>query len=230
MTTQRLATKPPTSKAAKPYKGLAMEGMIATWYAKNTKHGREFETLATQLRARIPAGSHLLEVAPGPGYLAIELAQGGTYAVTGLDISKSFVEIAQANARQAGVAVDFRHGNASAMPFAGASFDFVVCCAAFKNFTEPVAAIEEMARVLKPGGQALINDLRKDASLTEIDAHIAGMGMNWLNRLFTKFVFRQTLLKNAYTPADVRAFVAQTSFGQCTIDHDGIGMAIRLKK
>ncbi len=87
-----------------------------------------------------------------------------------------------------------------------------------------------MARVLKPGGQALINDLRKDASLAEIDAHIAGMGMNWLNRLFTKLVFRQTLLKNAYTPADIHAFVAQTSFGQCTIDHDGIGMSIWLKK
>ena len=44
MTTQRLATKPPAPKAAKPYKGLAMEGMIATWYAKNTRNGREFET------------------------------------------------------------------------------------------------------------------------------------------------------------------------------------------
>ncbi len=40
--------------------------------------------------------------------------------MTGLDISKSFVEIAQTNARQAGVTVDFRHGNAAAMPFAGA--------------------------------------------------------------------------------------------------------------
>lgn len=230
MTTQRLTPQAPAPQATKPYKGLAMEGMIATWYAKNTKQGREFETLASQLRTRIPAGSHILEVAPGPGYLAIELAKDGAYAVTGLDISKSFVEIAQANAQQAGVSVDFQQGNASAMPFADATFDFVVCCAAFKNFTEPVAAIEEMARVLQPGGQALINDLRKDASLAEIDAHIAGMGMNWLNRLFTQFTFRQILLKNAYTPADICAFVAQTSFGHCTIDHDGIGMAIWFKK
>lgn len=184
MTTQRLATKAPAPKAAKPYKGLAMEGMVATWYAKNTKSGREFATLAAQIRALVPAGSRILEVAPGPGYLALALAKGGIYAVTGLDISKSFVEIAQTNARQAGVTVDFRHGNAAAMPFAGATFDFIVCCAAFKNFTEPVAAIEEMARVLKPGGQALINDLRKDASLAEIDAHIASMGMHWQSPLY----------------------------------------------
>lgn len=230
MTTQHLTNKPPTPKAAKPYKGVAMEGMIATWYAKNTKQGREFETLAAELRRRVPSGSHILEVAPGPGYLALELAKGNTYTVTGLDISKSFVEIAQTNARQAGVTVDFRQGNAAVMPFASGTFDFIVCCAAFKNFTEPVAAIEEMARVLKPDGQALINDLRRDASLTEIDAHIAGMGMNWLNRLFTKITFRQLLLKNAYTTADIHAFVAQTSFGQCTIENDGIGMAIWLKK
>ena len=47
---------------------------------------------------------------------------------------------------------------------------------------------------------------------------------------FTKVIFRQTLLKNAYTPADIRSFVAQTSLGQCTIDNDGIGMDIWLKK
>ena len=61
----------------------------------------------------VPAGSHVLEVAPGPGFLSIELARSGKYHVTGLDISKTFVEIAQANAREANVPVDFRQGNAS---------------------------------------------------------------------------------------------------------------------
>jgi len=230
MTTQRLQTKQPAPKAAKPYKGLAMEGMIATWYAKNTRHGREFDTLANRVRAILPNGSRLLEVAPGPGYLAIELAKSGQYTVVGLDISKSFVEIAQTNAKQAGVTVEFRHGNASAMPFDAATFDFIICCAAFKNFTEPVQAIREMERVLKPGGQALINDLRHNASPAEINAHVEQMGLNWFNRRLTKLVFKHTLLKNAYTPADIRCFVAQTNFGQCEIHEDAIGMDIWLKK
>ena len=230
MTTDRLRPLPPVTKAAKPYKGLAMEGLIATWYAKNTRQGREFNTLAGQINSILPTDSQILEVAPGPGYLAVELAKLGKYTVSGLDISKTFVDIANANAHQAGVQVDFRQGNAAAMPFADRTFDFIVCCAAFKNFTEPVQAISEMERVLKPGGQALINDLRKDASLAIIDAHIAGMGLNWLNRIFTKFVFRHTLLKNAYTPAQIRNFVTQTKFGECEIREDGIGMEIWLRK
>ena len=92
-----------------------------------------------------------LEVAPGPGYLAVEMARTGRVLVTGLDVSRTFVQIAEQNAREAGVSVDFRQGDAAAMPFADDSFDLVVCQAAFKNFTLPQTAIAEMHRVLRPG-------------------------------------------------------------------------------
>ena len=62
----------------KGYKGLPMEGCIATWYAKNTRKDMgEFQQLATVVAAQIAAGSRILEIAPGPGYLAIELAKLG---------------------------------------------------------------------------------------------------------------------------------------------------------
>src|SRR5262249_59750142 len=94
---------------AKAYKGLPMEGAIASWYARNTgrDHAR-FEDAARRVAARARPGSHVLEVAPGPGYLAIELARRG-YSVTALDISKSFVQMASENAARAGVAIDVRH-------------------------------------------------------------------------------------------------------------------------
>ena len=114
---------------------------------------------------------------PDPGYLAIELAKRG-YAVTAVDISRTFVRIARENAAKSGVTVDVRHGNSSAMPFPDATFDFVVCVAAFKNFTDPVGALNEMHRVLRPGGQASIFDLRKDASLEDIDAGVRGMQLS----------------------------------------------------
>lgn len=139
---------------AKPYKGLAMEGIIATWYANNTKGDiRGYQTCAQSVVDRLAPGSRVLEVAPGPGYLAIEIAKRGNYRVVGLDISHSFVRIASENARREGVAIEFRHGNASQMPFADDSFDFVVCRAAFKNFSDPVGALDEIHRVLKPGGR-----------------------------------------------------------------------------
>src|SRR6476646_10717472 len=92
---------------AKAYRGLAMEGPIASWYADNTARDvRRFVQMATQVAARVPPRARILEVAPGPGYLAIELAKRG-YDVTGLDISTSFVRIGRANAEKAGVGVEF---------------------------------------------------------------------------------------------------------------------------
>ncbi len=158
---------------SKAYKGMGMEGGIARWYAKVTrKDYAEFRKLAARLADDLPPGSSVLEVAPGPGYLAIELAKFGRYAVTGLDISETFVSIARKNAAEAGVQVDFRHGNASAMPFADESFDLIVCRAAFKNFSEPVKALAEMRRVLKPDGRAMMIDLRRDTPKEEIDAYV----------------------------------------------------------
>ncbi len=225
MTTQ--TANPKTNKA---YKGLAMEGPIARWYAKNARRDAEFKALARKVNETVPVGGHVLEVAPGPGFLSIELARLGKYQVTGLDISKTFVEIAQANARQANVPIDFRQGNASDMPFADGTFDFIICTAAFKNFTQPVQAIAEMQRVLKPGGQALISDLRHDASRADVERMVKEMGLNRLNTLFTQWAFRAMLLKNAYTPDGIRQLVAQTKFRQCDIRTDPIGMEIWLTK
>src|SRR5262245_1386668 len=148
MPIQDLQMRPPAPKATKAYKGMAMEGLIARWYAKNREHDPELALLVRQIGDMLPAGSQILEVAPGPGYLSIELAKSGKYQIVGLDISASFVQIARAKAREAKVSVEFQHGNASSMPFAAEMFDFVVCRAAFKNFTEPVRAIQEMHRVL----------------------------------------------------------------------------------
>lgn len=126
-----------------------MEGPIAKWYAKITRNDmEEFKALARRMSDGLAPGANVLEVAPGPGYFAIELAKLGNYAVTGLDISQTFVEIARKNARAAGVQVDFQRGDAASMPFADRSFHLVVCRAAFKNFTDPVGALQEMGRVL----------------------------------------------------------------------------------
>ncbi len=119
------------ARNARPYKGIPMEGMLATWYARNTaKSLAEFHDCAKRIAAGLAPGGRVLEIAPGPGYLAIELARLGPYRITGVDISRSFVRIAAGNAAGAGVEVDFRHGDAAALPFAADSFDFIVCRAA----------------------------------------------------------------------------------------------------
>ncbi len=217
--------------SGKGYKGISLEGPLARWYAKITRKDLgEFRRLAGTLAGRIGPGSAVLEVAPGPGYLAIELAKLGPYRVTGLDISRSFVRMASENARGAGVSVNFRHGNAAAMPMDADSFDLLVCRAAFKNFSEPVKALDEMYRVLKPGGESIIFDLRGDVRPEEIDAYVKGSGLGRFDAFMTRFIFRHTLIKRAYTSEQFRHMAAASRFGSCTIQGDSIGLEVTLRK
>ena len=212
------------------YRGVGMEGAIATWYAKNTRRDLSRFIKVAQMVADRAEGNHVLEIAPGPGFCAIEIAKSGRYSVTGLDISESFVRIARENAKTAGVDVDFCHGNASQMPFPDASFDFVVCTAAFKNFSDPIGALNEIHRVLKPRGRSAIIDLRKDATREEIASEVRQMRLSRFNAFLTRWTFRFVLLKRAYTRAALEKMVAESRFGACTIETDGIGFELRLSR
>jgi len=208
-----------------------MQGFVARWYANLTKKALDdFRALARQVAEQIPPDADVLEVAPGPGYFAIELAKLGSYRIAGLDISETFVQIARSNAVQAGVQIDFRHGNAAGMPFKDESFDFLLCRAAFKNFTEPMCALREMHRVLKPGGRALIIDLRKDASHESVAQAVDEMKLGTVNTFITKGAFRFMLLKRAYTKRDFEQMVSETQFDKVEIREDHIGLEILLSK
>jgi ubiquinone/menaquinone biosynthesis C-methylase UbiE len=211
----------------KAYKGLGMEGSVARWYEKTTrKDMEEFHRLAERIAAGLPEGGDVLEVAPGPGFLSIEMAKTGRLRVTGLDISKTFVEIAQRNADEVGVRVDFQNGNASQMPFADESFDFLVCRAAFKNFSDPVGALREMRRVLRPGRKGVVIDLRRDVSMAQINRYVDGLGLPWASRLFTKLTFRFMLIKRAYTQQEFETMLRQVPFASTRIDANAIGMEV----
>lgn len=208
-----------------------MEGSVARWYASTTsKSMDDFRELARRVSQDLPPESKVLEIAPGPGYFSIELAKRGAYQVTGLDISRTFVEIGKKNAREARVNVEFRQGNASAMPFAEDTFDFMLCRAAFKNFSEPVKAIAEMYRTLKPGGRAVIIDLKKDTPVSEINRYVDSVEVGWFNKWFMKLTFRGMLLKRAYTRAQFEEMIGQTKFKKSDIADSGIGFEITLTK
>ena len=220
-----------TATAEKAYKGMGMEGPVARWYEKNTRKDlAEFRKVASRLESLVPDGGDVLEVAPGPGFLAIEMARSGKLRVTGLDISKTFVELARKNAAQAGVRVEFRSGNASEMPFGENSFDLLVCRAAFKNFSEPEKALREMRRVLRPGGTGVIMDLRRDTSMTEIQRYIDRMDLSAWNRWVTRLTFRFMLLKRAYTKQELERMLAGIDFAKAEVRTDDIGMEAWFEK
>jgi ubiquinone/menaquinone biosynthesis C-methylase UbiE len=216
--------------SAKAYKGMGMEGRTARWYDKTTRKAMaDFRALADRIASKLPAGSEILEVAPGPGFLSIELAKRG-FHVRAVDISKSFVSIARRNAAAEGVKVQFEYGNASALPLSDASVDFVVCRAAFKNFAEPVKALAEMRRVLRPGGTALIIDMRRDVPLEELRAYVKAQDIGFLNRWFMMFVFRNMLIKRAYPLETVRKMVLDAGWVAPSIGPAPLGFEAWLKR
>ncbi len=221
-----------TEKRQKGYKGLAMEGIVARWYAGIRRSGSQIEDWGKQaahLTGGLPDGADVLEVAPGPGYFAIEMARLDRLHVTGLDISHTFVEIARENARQAGASVDFQQGNASSMPFAEGSFDLIICQAAFKNFSQPGKAIDEMYRVLRVGGMAVIQDMWKDAPDATIRAEVNSMQLGPVNAFMTGWTLR-TLRRRAYTKEQFERLATASAFGGGEIETSGIGIEVRLKK
>ena len=220
-----------TMTMRKPHADRPIEGMMAKWYASNTAEMmKEYVDLARRISKEIPQGSAVLEVAPGPGYFCIELAKLGSYAITGMDLSRTFVKMAAEKAEQAGVRVEFKEGSASNMPFPKNSFGFLLCRAAFKNFADPVGALQEMCRVLRPGGRALLIDLSRDARPDDVSRAVDEMGLTTVNRLLTKMAFRTMLIRSAYTRAEFEQMLAQTEFAQAEIVEEGMGFEITMRK
>jgi len=213
-------------------KGPEMEGLVARWYARIRGTQSQIEAYrkeAVRLTTSLPDGARVLEVAFGPGYLAIELARLGRFQVTGLDISHTFVKIATQNAREAGVTADFHQGDATVMPFEADTFDLIVCQAAFKNFVHPGSALFEMYRVLRDGGTAVIQDMSSDATHAAIEREVEGMHLGRVSSFTTKGTLKM-LKRRAYSPARFESLAAESPFQTCTITTEGIGLEVRLEK
>jgi ubiquinone/menaquinone biosynthesis C-methylase UbiE len=209
-----------------------MEGALARWYARNRGTApqlAQYREQADTLIADLPEGGDVLEVAFGPGYLAIDMARSGRVHVTGLDLSHSFVAIASTNAHRAGVHVHFRHGDAADLPFQDCSFDLVVCQAAFKNFPRPVTTLDQMRRVLRPGGIAVIDDMNGEATRQDICDEVDRMGLSPSDAAFTRLAL-SWLRRRAASPAQFRQLAAASTFGDCTITTEGIGLRVVLRR
>lgn len=216
-----------SARKPKAFKGVGMEGPIASWYARNTASALpDFRRLACEIAEGLDASDWVLEVAPGPGYLAVELARLGL-TVSAVDISRSFVRIGREYAARTGVAVDFRQGDAAALPFADESFDAVVCRAAFKNFADPQGALSEMRRVLRPGGQTLLMDMRCDATDEGIEDEVRKLRLGPVGAFMTRGALR-SLRGRAYARADFERMIAAAGFSTSHIDAGPIGFDIRM--
>ncbi|MEA2163614.1 MAG: hypothetical protein QOK37_1741 [Thermoanaerobaculia bacterium] len=110
--------------------------------------------LASQMALYLPKtgdGKSLLDVGCGTGHYIKSLRESG-YAVSGVDASDGM--LAHARANNPGVVIE--KGDVDALPFQNASFDYVLSIEVLRYLKSPQQSIREMARVLKPGGIALV--------------------------------------------------------------------------
>ncbi len=210
------------------FQDLAIEGEKAKYYDQITREHRigEMREQAKEIARHVKDGDSILEIAPGAGYLSIELSRLGNYEITGMDISKDLVEICNRNAKEAGAKIDFRQGNVSKMPFEANTFNFIICVLAFKNFKEPVRALEEMYRVLNPGGTALIIDLNGKASMKATKRVAENMGLKGMIAYIAGAIQRS----GSYSRNEFECLISHTEFKDYEIRDSGIGFSIYLWK
>jgi len=112
----------------------------------------------------VPTGE-AIDLGCGPGLLAIQLARRAPrLRVTGVDLSDEMLAQAEGQALSTQLAerVVFRRGDVRQLPFAKGSVDLAVSTLSLHHWEQPVAVLDDIARVLAPGGGFLIFDLRRD--------------------------------------------------------------------
>ncbi len=109
-------------------------------------------------------GEQILDVATGTGRGARRIAARGA-RVTGIDMSADLIEAAKARAAEEGLTIDFKVGDAEALPVADASFDGVISTFGVMFVSKPEAAAAELARVCKPGGRLALTTWLPDSTI-----------------------------------------------------------------
>ncbi len=106
-------------------------------------------------RAGSIKGNHILDLGCGNGNV-IELLKSRREAdYYGLDLSEKMIEEAEKRFQgQVHLAV----GDAEGLPYENNTFDLIICNASFHHYTHPEKAVEEIKRVLKPGGTLILGD------------------------------------------------------------------------
>jgi len=172
----------------------------ALWWRKNPSacpYGQRFwveaphpiitrERLRSVLRPE--AGERVLEVGPGVGYYTLDMAEwvGPEGTIEIFDLQQEFLDHVMKRAAERNLAnVVPTQGDATALPYEDDSVDAVVLTAVLGEIPDPVAALREIARVLKPTGRLVVGELFGDPHFTTRSAlarQAAEAGLAWQER------------------------------------------------
>ena len=191
---------------------------------------RYYNKIADEIFSEIESGK-ILDIGTGPGYLPIEIAKRRPMIrIDGIDLSKRMIEVARINARDAGVLsqINFEPGNANKLRFGDNLYDMVVSTGVFHSWKNPIRAIDEIHRVLKPEGLALIYD---PALIFTNTKEVLRHCINWRDKLAFIWAVLAYLLAYPIMPSikSIQAILSQTCFQDYQVDKKDC-IRIRLHK
>jgi SAM-dependent methyltransferase len=198
------------------------QSRLAAWLQNVVSHRREASGLYREVAERLPLadGARLLEVGAGSG-LQLRVIHGLApgVALYGLDLSAAAIRVARENLE--GLAVDLRVGSIEATTYEDGFFDVVTCSNSMSYWTDPVACFDEIHRILKPGGCALLFEPQKEIDLDEVmatlDANLADE--SWLRRLAARSVtyfglrWGRTVGMKLYSTEELAELAGRSRFG-----------------
>jgi ubiquinone/menaquinone biosynthesis C-methylase UbiE len=164
------------------------------------------------------------DIGCGPGYLLQRIAKEFPECILiGVDVSKEMIERAKTNFDLLGFGgrAEFKEGSSEHLPFEDQTQDFVVSTWALHHFADPKLAFNEIHRVLKPGGQMLILDLRRDAR--RIFFWFMWFAQNVALRIISLDALRRInepigSLLASYTSHEIREIMLKTDFSDWKIE------------
>lgn len=151
----------------------------------------------------------ILEVAIGTGRIAIELASRGANVV-GMDISQAMLNQTQNKTRVWGIdqKVQVIAANAYALPFVEGSFDKCICINALNHMPNTRQVIQEISRVLKPGGILVINFTNLWSLYFPIGLIVNLRNQSWRNKVYTHW-YTMSQIKQICNKADLEVWETQ---------------------
>jgi ubiquinone/menaquinone biosynthesis methyltransferase len=178
---------------------------VALSYGQDRAWKRRLVALAQPV-----AGRRALDLATGTGDIAFSLASAGA-RVVGLDITHRMIELAIGKASERDGSFSFLVGDMLALPFPDRSFDLVTTGYGLRNVPDLAAAIEEIARVLTPGGLALSLDFDRPANGIVRRAYllyltIVGSVLGW--------ILHRNPDTYRYIPASIRRYPGAEAVGR----------------
>lgn len=126
----------------------------------------------------VKAGDRVLDCATGTGDLAIEFKQavGKNGYVKGTDFCAEMLVPAPAKAKAKNLEIDFEQADVTALQFESNSFDACSISFGIRNVNDPVKALQEMARVVKPGGVVMVLEFG------QVELPVMGPLYNWYSQ------------------------------------------------